>query len=83
MRLLELRGLPVAVLIDFVHKHGGILGPAHPCGGKYLSFTNTKRYYKSPELFKRFDFIEVFNACESAESNAVSYTHLDVYKRQV
>ena len=43
MRLLELRGLPVAVLIDFVHKHGGILGPAHPCGGKYLSFTNTKQ----------------------------------------
>ena len=26
MRLLELRGLPVAVLIDFVHKHGGIRG---------------------------------------------------------
>ena len=41
MRLLELRGLPVAVLIDFVHKHGGILGPAHPCGGKYLSFTQS------------------------------------------
>lgn len=69
MRLLELRGMPVAMLIDFVHRHGGILGPAHPCGGKYLSFTNTKRYYKSPELIKRFDFIEVFNACEPEESN--------------
>lgn len=70
MRLLELRGLPLSVLIDFVHHHGGILGPAHPCGEKYLSFTNTKRFYKSPELIKRFDFIEVFNSCESAESNA-------------
>lgn len=69
MRLLELRGMPVSMLIDFVHRHGGILGPAHPCGGKYLSFTNTKCYRKSPETIKRFDFIETFNACEPAESN--------------
>ncbi len=69
MRLLELRGLPAAVLIDFVHRHGGILGPAHPCGEKYLSFTHTKRYFKSPEIIKRFDFFEVFNACEPAASN--------------
>ena len=61
MRLLEMRGLPLAMLIDLVHKNGGVLGPAHPCGEKYLSFTNTKRFYKSPELIKRFDFIEVFN----------------------
>ncbi|MGL6202490.1 MAG: PHP domain-containing protein [Lachnospiraceae bacterium] len=70
MRLLELRGLPLSVLIDFVHHHGGIIGPAHPCGEKYLSYTNTKRFYKSPELAKRFDFIEVFNSCEPEESNA-------------
>lgn len=69
MRLLELKGLPVAVLIDFVHRHGGVLGPAHPCGEKYMSFTNTNRYYKSPEIMKRFDFVEVFNACEPIESN--------------
>ena len=60
MRLLEMRGMPVAMLIDFVHRHGGILGPAHPCGEKYMSFTNTKRYYRSPEIIKRFDFIEAF-----------------------
>ena len=29
--LLELRGLPVSLLIDIVHHYGGILGPAHPC----------------------------------------------------
>lgn len=69
MRLLEIRGLPAAVLIDFVHRHGGILGPAHPCGEKYMSYTNTKRFYRSPELIKRFDFIEAFNACESEASN--------------
>lgn len=69
MRLLELRGLPVSVLIDFVHKNGGVLGPAHPCGEVYMSFANTKRYFKNPEIMKRFDFVEVFNACEPMESN--------------
>ncbi len=69
MRLLELRGLPVSVLIDFVHKNGGVLGPAHPCGEAYMSFANTKRYFKNPEIMKRFDFVEVFNACEPMESN--------------
>lgn len=69
MRLLEMRGLPLSELIDVVHYHGGICGPAHPCGEKYLSFTNTKCWQKSPELLEKFDFIETFNACESEESN--------------
>lgn len=69
MRLLELKGLPVSMLIDFVHRHGGILGPAHPYGAKYMSMTNTKRYRKAPELIRRFDFVETFNACESQEVN--------------
>lgn len=70
MRLLEMRGLPLSELIDFVHYHGGICGPAHPCGEKYLSFANTKCWQKRPELLEKFDFIEVFNACEPMESNA-------------
>ena len=69
MRLLEAKGLPASVLIDFVHRNGGILGPAHPCGDKYLSYTNTKRFYKSPEQIKKFDFVEGFNACEPEASN--------------
>lgn len=69
MRLLEIKGLPVSILIDFVHKHGGVLGPAHPCGEAYMSFANTNRYFKNPEIMKRFDFVEVFNACEPLESN--------------
>ena len=81
MRLLELRGMPVSVLIDFVHRHGGILGPAHPCGEKYLSFTNTKKFYKSPEVIKRFDFIEAFNACESEESNEGAMKLARKYKK--
>ncbi len=69
MRLLETRGLPVSELVDFVHRHGGILGPAHPCGEKYMSFTKTKQYVRHPELLKKFDFFETFNACESKEAN--------------
>ena len=70
IRLLELRGIRVSVLIDFLYRTGAVLGPAHPCGEKYLSFANTKRYRISPELMKRFDFVESFNCCESEESNA-------------
>ena len=81
MRLLEIKGLPVSVLIDFVHRHGGILGPAHPCGEKYLSFAHTKKFYKSPEIIKRFDFIEGFNACEPEESNAGAMKLAMKYKK--
>lgn len=70
--LLELRGLPVALLIELVHYFGGILGPAHPCGEKYLSITNTRRYRKNPDILKQFDFIESFNACESPQSNQMA-----------
>ena len=68
--LLECRGLPVKVLQDIVHRHGGILGPAHPCGQRHLSFTQTIAYKKSPELIRNFDFLEGYNSCESPESNA-------------
>ena len=34
LKILELRGLPVQILIDIVQKNGGILGPAQPCGEK-------------------------------------------------
>lgn len=67
--LLELRGLPVHLLIDIVHHFGGILGPAHPCGEKYLSLMNTRRGKRSRDLISRFDFIETYNACETPKSN--------------
>lgn len=81
MRLLELRGMRVTALIDFVHRHGGILGPAHPCGEKYMSFAQTKRYYMSPEIMKRFDFVEAFNACEPGESNGGARKLAEKYKK--
>lgn len=69
LRILELRGLPVQFLIDIVHAGGGILGPAHPCGEKYLSITNTRKHRNQLAVMNRFDFIEGFNACEEPDSN--------------
>ncbi len=81
MQLLEVRGMPVQMLIDFVHRHGGVLGPAHPCGEKYMSYTNAKNFYKSPEVIKRFDFIEVYNACEPPVSNEGAERLAEKYRK--
>ena len=71
--ILELRGLPVALLIEIVHHFGGIIGPAHPCGEKFLSIRDTLREKKSGNacgnIYRKFDFIEGYNACEEADSN--------------
>ena len=34
MRVLEMRGMPLALLIDLVHRNGGVLGPAPSLRGK-------------------------------------------------
>ncbi len=67
--LLECRGLPVRILQDIVHLYGGILGPAHPCGERHLSITQTRVYKRHPEIMKKFDFIEAYNSCEDSTSN--------------
>lgn len=72
-RLLELRGLPVLFLIEIVHRYGGILGPAHPCGEKFLSIFNTHLGKALHEkLLRKFDFIEAYNACEDEISNHIA-----------
>ncbi|MDE7130702.1 MAG: PHP domain-containing protein [Lachnospiraceae bacterium] len=67
--ILELRGLPVALLIEIVHHYGGIIGPAHPCGEKFLSINNTLRGKLAGNIYRKFDFVEGYNACEDADSN--------------
>lgn len=67
--ILELRGLPIALLIEIVHHYGGILGPAHPCGEKFLSIFNTLRSRKGEAIYRKFDFVEGYNACEDLDSN--------------
>ncbi|MCD8232645.1 MAG: PHP domain-containing protein [Clostridiales bacterium] len=67
--ILEIRGLPVRLLIEIVHAFHGILGPAHPTGEKYLSITNFKIYHRTPDILKEFDFLETYNACIAPEAN--------------
>ena len=69
-RIMELRGLSVFFLVEIVHLLGGIIGPAHPCGEKFLSFCSTRcgRLFKDV-LLKKFDFMEVYNACEEDTTN--------------
>lgn len=83
LKILELRGLPVLFLIEIVHRNGGILGPAHPCGEKYLSITNTRKHRNQLAVMNRFDFLEGFNACESHESNARAMEIADEYETPV
>ena len=67
--ILELRGLPVLLLVEIVHHYGGIIGPAHPCGEKFLSIRNTLRDKIAGNIYRKFDFVEGYNACEDADSN--------------
>lgn len=79
--LMELRGLPVHLLTDIVHRHGGILGPAHPYGEAYLSFMNTKKRRRKKELLKCFDFIETFNSCQPASVNKKAFSLARAFKK--
>lgn len=69
LRILEVRGLPLKLLMKIVHRYGGILGPAHPYGAKFLSAMRSKKVQKNKDLIQQFDFIEAFNTCELPESN--------------
>jgi len=75
LKILELRGLPVRILMHIVHRYGGIIGPAHPFGVRYVSFIKTQmrrglRKAQLDALMEEFDFVEIFNACESLEVNS-------------
>lgn len=69
--ILHMRGLTLKKLIRIVHYYGGILGPAHPCGEPFLGFKRTRHLFRKQKdrFLKQFDFIEIFNACESEKSN--------------
>lgn len=67
--LFELRGMPLPLLIKMVHQFGGILGPAHPFGEKFLSFGRSHYYKHQEDILREIDFLEGFNACESQEDN--------------
>lgn len=81
LRILEVRGLPVQNLIKIVHQYGGILGPAHPYGAKFLSTMFSKKLARTPNLIHDFDFIEAFNSCEKKESNKNARALTNAYRK--
>lgn len=81
LRILEVRGLPVQMLINIVHRYGGILGPAHPYGAKFLSTMCSKKMERNPKLIHEFDFMEAFNTCEKPESNQKARALTHAYKK--
>lgn len=69
LKILQVRGMPVDLLIHIVHTFGGILGPAHPFGNRSSSAMFFKKLKQHPEILHKVDFIEGFNTCEKKESN--------------
>ncbi|MDD4199999.1 MAG: PHP domain-containing protein [Eubacteriales bacterium] len=68
--LLKIRGMRCAKLVNVVHSHGGILGLAHPFG--IASSSGMKFRLMNYDLIHNMDFVEVFNTCESEDSNRLS-----------
>lgn len=69
LKIFQVRGMPVELLIHIVHAFGGVLGPAHPFGTRSSSAMFFKKLKQHPEILKKVDFIEGFNTCEKSESN--------------
>ena len=81
LRILEMRGMPLPMLLFIVHAFGGIVGPAHPFGEKYLSFANTRYFRMNRNIVDRFDFLETFNSCETPERNMQARQLANIYNK--
>ncbi len=69
LRVFQIRGMSVDMLIRIVHHFGGVLGPAHPFGARSSSAMFFKKMLKTPDIVKSFDFLEGFNTCETPHAN--------------
>lgn len=67
LKVLKVRGMRLRKLIHLVHSCGGVLGLAHPFGASSSSAMGFKKM--NYDLISEVDFIEVFNTCESHQSN--------------
>ena len=55
LKILEHKGMPLWLLMLVVHKHNGIIGPAHPYGERFLSVFNTGIHKKTTAIATDFD----------------------------
>lgn len=79
LKVLEIRGMSVELLVKVVHHFGGILGPAHPFGARSSSAMLFKRMQTDPSIIKSFDFLEGFNTCETPSANKKARDLADEY----
>ncbi|MGL4485054.1 MAG: PHP-associated domain-containing protein [Anaerovoracaceae bacterium] len=77
---MKMRGLSLKRIIHSVHHYGGIIGPAHPYGVASSSAMHFRKIKANPKIIKEWDFIEVFNVCESKESNIAAQKLAEKYK---
>ena len=68
LKILELRGLPGSILVKIVHAYGGILGPAHPYGEKFMSMTELPDTIRSED-----DLIAYVKTCPQIECGGEHY----------
>ncbi len=81
LKILSHRGLPLRRLIRIVHQYGGILGPAHPCGERFLSTFSTGIYKWDRHVMRKFDFLEGYNAAEEDEVNEEAVKIAEAYEK--
>lgn len=79
--LFEHRGMALFRVIRVVHAFGGILGPAHPYGEKFMSFGSTRKLgvIEHKLYSQHFDFVEGYNCCESDKKNRMARRLAAVY----
>lgn len=72
--LFEHRGMALIRVLRIVHNFGGIIGPAHPYGEKFMSFGTTRKLgvIEHRLYAQHFDFIEGYNCCESDKRNRMA-----------
>ena len=82
LKVLQIRGMSVELLVRIVHHFGGVLGPAHPFGARSSSAMFFKKLNKDPDIIASFDFLEGFNTCETPHANKQARNLADRFNLQ-
>lgn len=75
------KGMKLKDTMKIVHSLGGIIGPAHPFDYYRLGMLNNAKWFRSLSMFKKFDFIEGFNACGSRLGNHKSAVLAQIFNK--
>lgn len=82
LSVLQIRGMSIETLINVVHSHGGVLGPAHPFGARSSSAMFCRKMKNNSDILGKCDFFEGFNTCETPIANWVAQNFADKFGKQ-